>query len=541
MKTKILALGLASIFFACQSCTKLEDRSYHDIIAEQFTPSGDDLGALLGAAYVPWRQTLLLWNGVARAQMLSADEDVLPARPNGWVDGGIYKRMHQHKWTSEDDMCVQSWNRTYVGINACNRVLYQIESGLISIPNQQDAVIAELKVLRASYYYILVDLFGNVPLVTSFDVPEGYLPTQNTRKEVYEFIIKEITDNIDKLSENVNTEYYGRFNKWAAYSLLAKMYLNSEIFSDGNYSEFQKCIDACDKVISCGKYEMEAKQSNVFITENENSKEIIFALPFDATYVTDWNGFDFHMYTLQSENQATYKFKYSPWGGVCCTPQYISSFDPDDARLADCFIKGQQYTYSGDSLFCTMGKDAGAPLKYINEVPSIDNSQEYHGYRWGKFEYAIGITNRLSNDWPLFRYADVLLMKAEALLRLGKADEAAVLVTQVRKRNFKNNPAKATVTGAQLMEGSGYDYGRRDNLVPATHEGGADIKYGRFLDELGWEFTQEGRRRQDMIRFNAFTTKSWLSHDKSATFRNLYPIPESALRTNSNLKQNSGY
>lgn len=541
MKTKILALGLALAFFVCQSCTKLEDQSYHDILADQFEPTGEDLGALLGAAYVPWRQTLLLWNGVARAQMLSADEDVLPARPNGWVDGGIYKRMHQHKWTSEDDMCIQSWNRTYVGITACNRVLYQIESGQISIPDEQETIVSELKVLRASYYYILVDLFGNVPLITDFDVPDGYLPEQNTRQEVYEFIIKEITDNIDNLSEEVNTEYYGRFNKWAAYSLLAKMYLNSEIFSDGNYSEFQKCIDACDKVIECGEYELEAKQSSVFVTENENSKEIIFALPFDATYVTDWNAFDFHMYTLQSENQATYNFESSPWGGVCCTPQYISSFDPEDARLADCFIQGQQYTASGDSLFCTMGNDAGAPLNYINEVPSIDNSQEYHGFRWGKFEYAMGINNRLSNDWPLFRYADILLMKAEALLRLGETDEAALLVTEVRQRNFKNNPEKAIVTGEQLLEGSSYDYGRRDNLVTETHEGGADIKYGRFLDELGWEFTQEARRRQDMIRFDVFTTKSWFSHSKSESYRNLYPIPESVLLTNSNLKQNPDY
>lgn len=541
MKIKILALGLVSTLFICLGCTDLEDRSYHDILAEQFAPTGDDLGSLLGAAYIPWRQTMLKGGGVFLGQMLPADEDVIPARPNGWVDGGVYKRMHQHKWTSEDDMCLQPWNRTYVGVTACNRVLYQIESGQISIPDQQETVVAELKVLRASYYYILVDFYGNVPLITSFDVPDGYLPEQNTRKEVYEFIIKEITENIDKLSEDVNTEYYGRFNKWAAYSLLAKMYLNSEIFSDGNYSEFQKCIDACDKVINSGKYELEAKQSSVFITENENSKEIIFALPLDATYVTDWDAFDFAMRTLQPENQATYNFQSTPWGGICCIPQYISSFDPDDARFADCFIKGQQYSSSGDSLFCTMGSGAGSPLNYINEVPSIDNSQEYHGYRWSKFEYAMGIANRLSNDWPLFRYADILLMKAEAKLRLGFPDEAAALVTEVRQRNFKSNPAKAIVTGAQLMEGSSYDYGRRDNLVPATHEGGADIKYGRFLDELGWEFTQESRRRQDMIRFGAFTTKSWFSHDKSESYRNLYPIPESALRTNSNLKQNPGY
>lgn len=542
MKTKILVLGLvAAMALGSQSCTELEDRSYHDIIADGFDASSDDIGSLLAAAYIPWRATLLDWNGVARAQMLCSDQDVIPARPNGWVDGGIYKRMHQHKWTSDDEMINNSWTRTYTGINTCNRVLYQIESGQIDLGEKQTSVISELKVLRASYYYMLVDLFGNVPLITQFDVPDGYLPEQNTRKEIYEFIIDELTDNIENLSEEVTTEYYGRFNKWAGYTLLAKMYLNAQIFSDGNYTEWQACIDACDKVIGSNKYSLESEQRLVFITENENSKEIIFALAFDETYVTNWNAFDFHMYTLQPANQSTYNFQATPWGGVCCIPQYIDSFDADDERLVNCFIQGQQYDASGGVLNCTMGAGAGQPLNYINEVPSIDDSQEYHGLRWGKFEYAKGITNRLSNDFPVFRYADVLLMKAEALLRQGKADEAAVLVTEVRERNFTENPEKAKVTGTDLQGGCVYDYGRRDNLVTATHEDGNQIQYGRMLDELGWEFTQEGRRRQDMVRFGAFTTMSWFSHDKSDATKNLFPIPNSQLLTNGNLKQNPGY
>jgi len=533
----VLIIAAASL-----SCTKLEDRSYNSIIAEQFKPSGDDLAALLGSAYVPWRQTLLLWNGVARAQMLPSDQDVIPARPNGWVDGGIYKRMHQHKWTSEEDVCIQAWERTYVGVNACNRVLYQIESGAIEIPDNSESVIAELKVLRASYYYILVDLFGNVPVVTRFDVPDGFLPEQSSRREVYEFIISEITENLPQLSESNSGEYYGRFNKWAACCLLAKMYLNAQVFSDGAYTEWDKCVEACNQVINSNRYLLEAEQKQVFVTNNENSKEIIMGLAFDETYVTDWNAFDFHMYTLQPANQATYNLQASPWGGVCCIPQYIDTFDPDDERLAANFIKGQQYDVSGNPLNCTMGAMTGQPLAYVNEVPSIDESQEIHGYRWGKFEYAVGITNRLSNDWPLFRYADVLLMKAEALLRSGKADEAAELVTQVRQRNFTANPQKAVVTGSDLQKGSCYDYGRRDNLVAPVHTGGGSITYGRMLDELGWEFSQEGRRRQDMVRFNAFTTMAWFSHDADADNHcNLYPIPQKQLLSNGNLKQNPGY
>lgn len=521
------------------ACTKLDETSYNSIIADGFQPKNDDLGSLLASAYVPWRKTFLLWNGVARAQMLSADQDVIPARPNGWVDGGIYKRMHQHKWTSEDDIPLQSWVRTYDGINSCNRVLYQIESGQINLGDKQTSFVSELKVLRASYYYILVDLFGNVPIITRFDVEEGFLPDQSSRKEVYDFIIKELTENIPNLSEDSGVEYYGRFNKWAAYTLLAKMYLNAQVFSDGSYTEWDKCIEACNQVIGSNKYVMESEHRNVFLTNNENSKEIIFSLPFDETYVSDWNAFDYHMYTLQPANQATYGFQATPWGGVCCIPQYIASFDPDDERLKDDFIQGQQYDASGNVLNCTMGELAGTPLSYINEVPSIDASQEIHGFRWGKFEYATGITNRLSNDFPLLRYADVLLMKAEALLRKGNANEAARLVTEVRQRNFTANPEKAVVTAEELKSGCVYAYGRQDTEMNTVDKN--SIEYGRMLDELGWEFSQEGRRRQDMIRFNAFTTMSWFSHDASDKTKTLYPIPNSQILTNGKLKQNPGY
>lgn len=521
------------------SCTGLEDTSYNRIVADGFEPTDEDVASLLSSGYVSWRKTMLLWNGVARAEMLCTDQDVIPARPNGWVDGGVYKRMHQHKWTSEDDIPLQSWVRTYDGINACNRVLYQIESGQIKLGDRQTAIVSELKVLRASYYYLLDDLFGNVPIVTRFDVPEGFLPDQSSRKDVYEFVVKELTENIPNLSERVDNAYYGRFNKWAGYALLAKMYLNSEVFSDGTHQDYDKCIEACDLVIGSGKYALEATRKNVFVTNNEKSREIIFALPFDETYVDDWNAFDFHMYSLQPENQATYNFQATPWGGVCALPQYIDTFDPDDRRLRDDFIAGVQFSATGDTLKCTMGNLVGRPLDYVNHVNSIDGSEENQGLRWGKFEYAQGITNRLSNDFPLLRYADVLLMKAEALLRTGQADEAARLVTEVRRRNFADLPEKAAVSGSQLEGTTCYDYGRRDDSR-TTHDG-AQVKYGRMLDELGWEFSQEGRRRQDMVRFGVFTTRAWFSHDASDATRNLYPIPNRQILTNGKLKQNPGY
>jgi starch-binding outer membrane protein, SusD/RagB family len=520
------------------SCTKLDKKSYTEILTSDLNPTDDDIAAITAAAYSEWRVLLLEWNGLWRAQEAVADEVVVPERPNGWVDGGIYKRMHQHTWVASDDIVYETWYRGYLGVASCNRIIYQINSGYLPLTTTKKTVLAELKVLRASYYYVLCDLYGNVPIDTLYNVETGYVPTQSTRKEVYDFIVKEITENMPYLSRDNDGVTYGRFNVWAAHTLLAKMYLNAEVYT--GIAAWADCISQCDSLLNSNVgFALESDQKNVFITENENSSEFILGLAIDATYTSDWNQFDIHMQTLQPANQATYELTATPWGGMCAIPQFINTFDASDKRFTNNFIMGQQYSYAGDSLVCTLGALVSKPLAYVNSVPNIDSTQEIHGYRFGKFEIALGSSNILNNDYPLFRFADIYMMKAECLLRTGQADAAAVLVSKVRARAF-DDATKATVTGAQLQQGSSYDYGYRDD-TNSTEEGGSDITYGRFLDELGWEFNQEGRRRQDMIRFGVFTTKSWFSHSPNGSYRILFPIPTTALSTNSNLTQNTGY
>jgi hypothetical protein len=354
--------------------------------------------------------------------------------------------------------------------------------------------------------------------------------------------VKELTDNIPLLSAENNTETYGKFNKWAAFTLLAKMYLNAGVYT--GTTKWTECIAACDSVINSNAgYILEPAQKNVFVTENQNSKEIIFAIPMDEDYTNNWNAFDLHMQTLQQENQATYNLKNTPWGGICAIPQFINTYDESDARYQNNWIKGQQYTSAGQMLYVAQGDFTGQPLAFVNELPGLEKGESVHGFRLGKFEIKMGATNRLSNDYPVFRYADVLMMKAESLLRNGLADAAATIVTQVRQRNFTSDPSKAVVTGAELQLGSSYAYGLKDAVNNQyTTEGGADIQYGRFLDELGWEFDQEGHRRTDMIRFGAFTQKSWLSHAATNNInRTLFPIPRTEIQKNGNLKQNQGY
>jgi hypothetical protein len=522
------------------SCTDLKDTSYNEIISTQFQPTSQDLASLAGAGYVNWRKLLLQWNTLYRAQEVSGDQMLTPYRPNGWVDGDVYRRIHEHTWTPDDDIVKNVWNYAYGGITNCNRIIYQVRINNIPVDAKDTtALIAEMKLLRASFYWVLCDYFGNVPIVDRYDVPAGFLPEQSTRKQVYDFVVKEVLENIPLVSPERKLSTYGKFNKWAGLVLLAKMYLNAEVYT--GTAEWEKCVAVCDTIINSKLYELDANQKDVFKTENQNAREIIFALPFESKYVTDWNAFDIHMQTLQPENQATYNLQFSPWGGVCAVPQFISTFDPDDSRYKENYIKGQQFKANGDSLFCTLGTIIGKPLAFVNEVPGVDSTQEIHGLRLGKFEIAMGATNRLSNDFPLFRYADVLMMKAECLLRTGHADEAAELVTQVRQRAFKSNSAKAVVTGNQLLnDTSKYDYGLRNHLI-TTHETTADIQYGRFLDELAWEFNQEGRRRTDLIRFGVFTKKSWLSHKPNGDYRALFPIPRDEIAKNANLEQNDGY
>ncbi|UCH14187.1 MAG: RagB/SusD family nutrient uptake outer membrane protein [Bacteroidales bacterium] len=538
---QFIILVLTGMTLLVSACTDLEEEVFDQIVAEEFTPTEKDAFAVIGPAYTELRVWLFGWHGYFDSQEECSDIIVTPARPNGWVDGGVYRAMHEHIWNSEQSHTVRIWNQCYSGITLINRGIYQIESGALPIAEGSESIIAELKTLRAFYYYILCDNFGNVPIVTDYDVEPDFLPEQNTRQEVYDFIISEVNNNIGNLSEDVNTLYYGRFNKWAAHTLLAKVYLNAEVYT--GTAEWDKCIEQCNLVMASEKYEMESNYSDVFVTANESSTEIIFAIPFDDD--VDWEFGWFHLpwKTLHPSNQHTYNLELQPWGGSCAIPQFIDTYDSLDNRLRDTWLIGYQFSSTGDTLYCSMkSKFKDKPLEYTNFVQGIAKTEEWEGYRIGKYEILIGTRwMAIENDFPLFRYADIYMMKAECLLRKGQADDAAALVTEVRLRNF-DNPDDATVTGAELMEGSSYNYGLVDKgILIEPSEGGDDIQYGRFLDELGWEFAAEARRRQDLIRFDVFTTKSWLSHSPNGDFRTIFAIPEDELNTNNKLEQNDGY
>lgn len=519
-----LSMGVALML---GSCTKLDEEVYDQVLETSFKPTEKDIPAIIGAAYTPMRTVMVGWQGDFDLQEEPADVLVTPTRPNGWYDGGTYQRMHFHEWRADEWQPNNSWNENFKGINNSNRILSQIESGSIPVTTGKENLIAELKGMRAFYYSKLVDNHGNVPIVTSFT--DTVRPKQNTRVQVYEFIEKELLAALPLLSEKNDANTYGRMNKWVAHATLANLYLNAEIYT--GTPQWQKCIDQCNEIITKGPFVLEGAFKNNFTSTNNTSKELIFAVPFDELNATQ---FSIHMKTLATAHRNVLDMAAQPWGGNCAVPQFIDTYDADDTRMKDTWLQGEQRNVRTNELILTYGK----------AVPSIQNTGFFDGYRIGKYEIKVGARGGLSVDYPVFRLAGIMLMKAEALARLDKADEAAVLVTDVRKRAFTATPAKATVTGAQLKLGSSYKYGwqNADGTI-ADFQGGADIPFGRILDEWGWEFAAEGQRRQQLIRFGVYDRKIWFNHrpKNDGKKRILFPIPVLEINKNPNLVQNPDY
>lgn len=546
---QILVFALAATYFM-SGCTRLDDKVYSTIVADKYHYTENDLVRLLGNAYTPWRS--VVDQALTTSQEISTDEELVPVKPWGW--NGTTTNMHLHTWTSETGEATGRWGELYSGITNTNQLIYQLSSGLVPLDaGEKQRYLAELRVLRASYYYLLDDYYGNVPYVTRWDLPKGYLPEQISRTALTDSIIGEVKADLPYLDDKVDQTTYGRMTKWGAFALLAKMCINAGVYT--GKPMWEDCIAACDSIINSGKFALDQDPEDPFKADNETSTEAVFAIPFDQSYAGGLNIFN---YALNGQFNQVYQTVngFGGWGGNVAVPQFVSTYDPQDSRLADDYLMGQQKYPDGSNVLCEEGESVGKPMDIVNMVPGLAWAEEYQGYHLAKYQYVSGMTaGAMSNDVFVFRYTDVLMMKAECLLRTGHADEAAAIVTKVRGRAFKSDPAKAIVTGAELRQGSSYDYGLRETAFSThvthpqvTHEGGADIVYGRFLDELGWEFNQEGRRRQDMIRFETtagepvFIAKSWLSH-KALHDRDklLYPIPQSEIDKNPNLKQNAGY
>lgn len=512
---KITLIG--ALVFTGYSCTDLEEElndsltEVQDVNNPGFGASTNVNGSIpddgLGAAFSTIRNGVAWHGSYFSVSEISTDEAVITQKGGDWFDGGIWLNMHRHDFRPTNPGLNGAWNDTYGGVNQCNLLL----DGSLDANSE-----AQIRVLRAYYFWKLMDLFGNIklPLSPGDDVP------QSTRTETFNFIESEILAVVDDL--DAGRAAYGRISQGAAYTLLARLYLNAAVYTGSE--RWQDCVDAADMVINSGVYELDDSYqespdgrmvSSVFSPDNVDNIEHILVAPFDEA---TGGGMNIAQMTLHYPSQLTFDLQQQPWNGYSTLEEFYNSYDDGDKRKEAYFIAGPQTDSNGnpilDVAFDKADED-GAPINYtpaINEL--APNGSRQAGARLGKFSFKLGQLPDMDNDYTLLRYADVLLMKAEALCRMTSWSnaEAWALVEQVRTR-----------------AGLSAETNRNEDT---------------FFAERGREMFQESIRRTDLIRFNRWGNAWWEKSAHTDSYKNIMPIPLDQINASAAgvpLVQNPGY
>lgn len=525
---------IASFLLSLSSCFNLDEEVFSEVTENSFIPTDKDVAALMASAYSPLT-FIFDWQGLFDVQEESGDVVITPTRPNGWDDGGVYRRMHQHTWTPESWQPRNTYLTAFNGINNANRVKDQIESDLLPTGDKKAAIIAELRAIRALWYSILLDTHGNVPIVTQFT---DEIPTQSTRQQVYDFVVTELNEVLPELSDENSPLTYGRMNKWAAYMTLARVYLNAGVYT--GTPQWSKALECAEAVISSGLFALSNDYSENFTPEVDyTNKEFIFAVPYDNKYAPF--GQHHKWYPSIAKDHFGNKADYF-WGGSCGNPQFINAYEANDKRLEKSWLMGPKYRADDPTVLVWTCRN------YLPSLTCMKDGKDYtsidYGYRIMKYGYNYDTNNGgWSNDFPYFRYAETLMIKAECLLRLGQNEgEAANLVSQIRARAF-DDVTQATVTVADLKADTRIQYGTLnwDNDIDVAGDQ-TPVTLGGLYDEWGFEFVCEAQRRTQMIRFGTYSNKNWFNHVAVKDGHTaLFPIPLAEMQANGNLKQNPGY
>ena len=473
------------------------------------------------------------YRGVYDYNTFTTDEAIIPVRGGDWYDGGFWMDLYTHNWAVDSKPLYDTWKYLYKVIVFCNDALATIDKYKQLLTDEQyKAYRAEVRAIRALYYYYLMDMFGNIPLVTT--VSENTENAEQTgRPEVYKFIVKELQDAAPLLSaghSNLAGADYGRVTQSVANFLLAKLMLNGEVYSDADWTDnqqpkgtqtyftvdgqqmniWQACQHYCDKVSSDG-FTLATDYPSNFYVHNETSPENIFVIPVDK-----------HLY--KSQFQYLFRSRHYAHGdalgtgaenGACATVSTVNTFGYGTNNVD----KRYAYNLYSDTVRVdgkTVLLENGKPLIYMPLAVEMNLTYSPYiktaGARMAKYEvdrtgYNDG--KNPNNDIVLFRYADVLLMKAEAAVRNGGNGNTEMNL--VRSRS-----------------GMGYRTATLDNILAER------------LMELMWE----GWRRNDLIRFNRFH-QSYDLRTAPTTEADchtiVFPIPSRALALNEKLKQNKGY
>ena len=473
------------------------------------------------------------YRGVYDYNTFTTDEAIIPVRGGDWYDGGFWADLYTHNWAEDSKPLYDTWKYLYKVIVFSNDALTTIDKHKQLLTDEQyKAYRAEVRAIRALYYYYLMDMFGNIPLVTTAGESTENAE-QASRPEVYRFIVKELQEVTPLLPaghSNLLGKNYGRVTRSVANFLLAKLMLNGEVYSDADWTDnqqpngkqtyftidgqqmniWQACKYYCDKVTADG-FTLATDYLSNFSVNNENSPENIFTIPLDK-----------HLY----KNQFQYLFRSrhyshgsafgtSSENGACATILTVKTFGYGTSKV------DKRYAYNlysdtvrvdGNIIYLENGK----PLVYMPLAVELNLTNSPYiktaGARMAKYEVdrtAFNDGKSPDNDIVLFRYADVLLMKAEAAVRNGENGNTELNL--VRSRSGMGNRT-ATL----------------DNILAER------------LMELMWE----GWRRNDLIRFNRFHQSYDLRtapETEADRHTIVFPIPSRALDLNEKLKQNKGY
>lgn len=537
-------LGTLSIFTFVIACTDLEEELVSDF-TEQLTVPGVnvDLGETdgssqavqdqIGSAFEKLRDGTAGHNNYWSIQTVSSDEMQVGQKGGDWFDGGIWLDMHRHEYTAANGPLTNTWNTQYNAISEINSNL--AKSGLTA--NE----VAQLKVLRAFFYWRLMDVFGNVKIVTSV----GSDAPQSNRADVFAFVESEIlgalgvsaiTADMDLTNSDLTTnpKKY-RINQYAAVGLLSRIYLNAEVYS--GTARYAEAATAAGWVIDNGPYELTneanssvtnlAKRPGVatdpdtlvgypamFAPNNQDNVELIWTVPYDSF---KGGGMNFHMMGLHQPSQFAFNFDSQPWNGYQTLEAFYNSYDDGDIRKKSNFLVGQQYSYSGLPLSDWAADDFNddgtkhLPLNYTPEINELaPNSIRQSGARMYKFSHSQFERNEKSNDFPILRLSEMYMNRAEGLARA--AGDWSLALTDV---NIIRERAKVSAYSS--------------------------ITADEFLAEKGREFYQESHRRTDLIRFRKYND-AWFEKSASDDYKNLMPIPTDAIiASNGSLSQNPGY
>jgi starch-binding outer membrane protein, SusD/RagB family len=439
-------------------------------------------------------------------QELTTDEAVI-----GWNDQTI-KDFHYQQWGSSDVFISAMYSRIFYQIALCNEYIRETTDAKLDSRNVSGQIRtdvqhfrAEARFLRALAYYHALDLFGNVPFVTEADQVGKFFPNQISRSNLFTYIEGELKA-IDPLMIDARQNEYGRADKGAVWTLLAKLYLNAEVYT--GTAKYSECLTYCNQIIGAG-YSLEPTYKNLFLADNNNLNEVIFSINFDGRQTQTWGGTTFLVHAPIGGSMVPAEFGVKDgWGGVRATSAFVGKFaDPsgNTDKRAMFYTDGQSLEIADVSTF-TEGY-AIAKWRNVSRTGAAGSDLVH-----------------VDTDFPMFRLADVYLMYAEVVAREAGGDAGTALgyINALRQRAYGN--ASGNITANQLT----LDF---------------------ILDERARELFWEGYRRTDLIRFGKFSTGDYVWPWKGGTANgretdshlNIFPIPASDLTANPNLHQNLGY